>query len=129
MPQMDQVTFLSQFFWLTLIFLTLYIYTLKNILPQISKILKARRKKLQGNQDQLQDLKQEERSIIEGYDSTFANSLETSRNLLTKTVQTSLSWFETSLKNTNETIFLPTNQKFIKTIAQMNLTTFLMFRK
>lgn len=126
---MDQVTFLSQFFWLTLIFLTLYIYTLKNILPQISKILKARRKKLQGNQDQLQDLKQEERSIIEGHDSTFANSLETSRNLLTKTVQTSLSWFETSLKNTNETIFLPTNQKFIKTIAQMNLTTFLMFRK
>ena len=45
MPQLDTVTFLSQIFWLVIIFGAFYLIVLTHILPSISRILKVRKKK------------------------------------------------------------------------------------
>jgi hypothetical protein len=42
MPQLDKVTFLSQFFWLCVVFLTLYLVLVKFFLPSIARIVKVR---------------------------------------------------------------------------------------
>ena len=44
MPQLDNVTFLSQIFWCFITFSLLYFIVLKNILPNIAKVLKIRKK-------------------------------------------------------------------------------------
>jgi len=42
MPQLDPVTFLSQFFWLCVVFSALYLILVKFCLPSIARILKVR---------------------------------------------------------------------------------------
>ena len=46
MPQLDTYMYLSQVFWLLVLFTTFYILILNNILPNISRILKLRRTRL-----------------------------------------------------------------------------------
>jgi hypothetical protein len=46
MPQLDNVTYLSQIFWCFITFSTLYFVLLKNILPNIAKVLKIRNRLL-----------------------------------------------------------------------------------
>jgi hypothetical protein len=42
MPQLDKVTFLSQFFWLCIVFVSLYLILVKNFLPKLARIVKVR---------------------------------------------------------------------------------------
>ena len=49
MPQLDTVTFLSQLFWLVIIFGAFYLIVLTEILPSFSRVLKSRLKKLKSN--------------------------------------------------------------------------------
>lgn len=44
MPQLDKVTFLSQFFWLCFFFISFYFGIVKFVLPKLSRILKYRKK-------------------------------------------------------------------------------------
>lgn len=44
MPQLSIETFVSQYFWLILIFLVFYYVVITQVLPNIAKILKARNK-------------------------------------------------------------------------------------
>ena len=45
MPQLDKVTFLSQFFWFTVFFFGFYLFQLKFFLPELLRILKYRKKR------------------------------------------------------------------------------------
>jgi hypothetical protein len=49
MPQLDKVTFMSQFVWLLITFTTLYILSTRLIIPTISKSLITRRIILSGS--------------------------------------------------------------------------------
>jgi hypothetical protein len=42
MPQLDKVTFLSQFFWLCVVFFSLYLVLVKLFLPSLARIVKVR---------------------------------------------------------------------------------------
>ena len=42
MPQLDKVTFLSQFFWFCIVFFTMYLLLVKVFLPALARIVKAR---------------------------------------------------------------------------------------
>ena len=56
MPQLDTVTFLSQLFWLVIIFGAFYLTVLTDILPSFSRVLKSRLKKLKSNKDAMYSL-------------------------------------------------------------------------
>ena len=60
MPQLDTVTYLSQLFWVLILFGGFYIIVLSDILPSLSTILKARKKKLDQNGDAIETLASEE---------------------------------------------------------------------
>lgn len=44
MPQLDQVTFLTQFFWVTIFFFAFYLISVQKFLPKIASSLKIRQK-------------------------------------------------------------------------------------
>ena len=50
MPQLDKVTFLSQFFWLCFFYIGFYFLVLKFFLPKMTRILKLRKNKLSYSQ-------------------------------------------------------------------------------
>jgi F0F1-type ATP synthase membrane subunit b/b' len=120
MPQLDKITFLSQVFWLLLIFLSFYLITLRFLLPTISQILKIRRKKLESDSKQLTNFKEEESLVTEHYESVLRNSFIECQKLLMEALDSSLRWLDTSLKKTNESTLLEMNREYIKTVGEIS---------
>jgi hypothetical protein len=54
MPQLDTLTFLSQYTWMTLLFLGFYYLLSKYYLPRLSRLLALRQARLQGPSTALQ---------------------------------------------------------------------------
>ena len=71
MPQLDKVTFLSQFFWFCVVFFSMYLILVKVFLPALARIVKVRHS-LGGSA--------EETSIASTNQATdiYSNSLEAS---------------------------------------------------
>jgi F-type H+-transporting ATPase subunit b len=102
MPQLDTVTFLSQIFWLVIIFGFFYLIVLTHILPAISRILKVRKKKLEHNKNAMYALGDEKGDTLTGYDKILSQGLEVSRNSLAKSSQLGDAWVSSSLKDINK---------------------------
>ena len=64
MPQLDKVTFLSQFFWLCFFYLGFYYIISKIYLPQISRIIALRKKKLGFSQQGSLQLQKENHKVL-----------------------------------------------------------------
>ena len=82
MPQLDTVTFLSQIFWLVIIFGAFYLTVLTDILPSFSRVLKSRLKKLKSNKDAMYSLGDEKGETSSLYDSSLSIGLDGSRDNL-----------------------------------------------
>ena len=66
MPQLDPKFWISQIFWLTLIFLTLYLIVSKIFLPKITLSIENRKSRIVDDLDQAQKLKENaEKKLIE----------------------------------------------------------------
>ena len=65
MPQLDFVTLFSQYLWMLILFTLFYSVMNKIILPQISKVLKIRKKILQFYVDSTRELYLESISALE----------------------------------------------------------------
>jgi hypothetical protein len=101
MPQFDTVTFLSQLFWLTIIFYTFYMVVIRNFLPGLTRILKVRRKKLNLGAKQGSVFQQETVTTNLNYDNIIGQKASNSRNLLADTVQKTASWTQVTAEQTN----------------------------
>jgi hypothetical protein len=122
MPQLDTVTYLSQLFWVLILFGGFYIIVLSDILPSLSTILKARKKKLDQNGDAIQTLASEETTTSSSYEAILMNSLEGSRTLLSKTLQSGLSWIGVASKEKNIQDLQAANQAIVSSLGKVEGT-------
>ncbi|PWL04375.1 hypothetical protein DJ468_02475, partial [Candidatus Liberibacter asiaticus] len=63
-PPFDTSTFLSQFFWLAIIFGIFYWVTHRFILPRLSSIMEVRRNLISSDQEKMDSAKREVESMI-----------------------------------------------------------------
>jgi F-type H+-transporting ATPase subunit b len=120
MPQLDTVTFLSQIFWLVIIFGFFYLIVLTHILPAISRILKVRKKKLEHNKNAMYALGDEKGDTLTGYDKILSQGLEVSRNSLAKSSQLGDAWVSSSLKDINkEGSMLNSNTSYLNAFGSL----------
>ena len=82
MPQLDTVTFLSQLFWLVIIFGAFYLIVLTDILPSFSRVLKSRLKKLKSNENAMYSLGDEKGETSSLYDGSLSTGIDGSRSNL-----------------------------------------------
>ena len=82
MPQLDTVTFLSQLFWLVIIFGAFYLTVLTDILPSFSRVLKSRLKKLKSNENAMYSLGDEKGETSSLYDGSLSTGIDGSRSNL-----------------------------------------------
>nr|AGH24284.1 ATP synthase F0 subunit 8 [Reclinomonas americana ATCC 50633] len=120
MPQLDKVTFFSQYFWLLIFFLTFYFFVLKIVLPTVVTIFKLRKKKLEAMVNDIETLKKEESSILANYDSVLIDSFASSKEIFNSAVVKSNKWIDDSARNINKTSLLDVNKKYLNAINDIN---------
>lgn len=120
MPQLDKVTFFSQYFWLLIFFLTFYFFVLKIVLPTVVTIFKLRKKKLEAMVNDIETLKKEESSILSNYDSVLIDSFASSKEIFNSAVVKSNKWIDESARNINKTSLLDVNKKYLNAINDIN---------
>ena len=68
LPQLDPTWYPSQIFWLTLIFVSLYVIFSRKILPALSKTLENRRTHIQGDLDMAEDNRKKAETVHKAYE-------------------------------------------------------------
>jgi len=125
MPQLDIMTFMPQFVWLTLIFLTFYQIILQIFLPKISTNLKLRQFQVKQSDSHILSLKNEESNLLTSYDALVKEGITESRRIFTNAIDLSGQWIHTTLTNTNTKDLKNTNIEYIQALAEMKAKIFL----
>lgn len=122
MPQLDKVTFLSQFFWLCLLYLGFYYIVLKYMLPKISRIITLRKKKMNLSQYGSLELQQENQQVRNNVDNTVSQSVSKSRTIFNDFFTKSLTWLNQSLNDVNKTQYKNVNNSYINYLGETSLS-------
>ena len=90
MPQLNPEFWISQIFWLTLTFGTLYIVLSKLILPKISANLELRKSQIQENIEAAEKQREDSVSKIKEYDEIILKSKLEAKNIFKETREKAL---------------------------------------
>ena len=91
MPQLNPEFWISQIFWLTLIFGSLYILLSKLILPKISNNLEARKSQIAENIESAEKQREESDQKLKDYEKIINQSKTEAKNLFSQARQKILS--------------------------------------
>jgi hypothetical protein len=127
MPQLEKLTFLSQFFWLCFFFLSFYIALLKFFLPQISQILKVRQKKIEGSQGSSSELKEQD-IVLQKNETLFLTGIKKYKEFITGGFQSTTSWVSESVNALNQQALATMHKAFVSTVGQLSVTQNLSLR-
>jgi len=117
MPQLDTYMYVSQVFWLLVIFTIFYILVLNNILPNISRVLKLRRKQISAGESSI--IGEEHKAIMATTSGVLETSLKDSTTFLSNVRNSSSAWLEASLKEANEKTLLELNKNYLKSVGEL----------
>lgn len=117
MPQLDTYMYFSQVFWLLVLFTVFYILVLNNILPNISRVLKLRRKRISSEGSSV--LSEEHNAVMETTSGVLETSLSDSTAFLSNVRTSSSTWLEASLQEANEKTLLDLNKTYLKNIGEL----------
>jgi hypothetical protein len=117
MPQLDTYMYFSQVFWLFVIFTVFYILVLNNILPNIARALKLRRKQINAGDGSV--IGDEHKAVMTTTSGVLETSLKDSTTFLTNVRNSSSAWLEASLQEANEKTLLELNKSYLKSIGEL----------
>jgi hypothetical protein len=126
MPQLDLMTFFTQFFWFTFMFIFFYIFLSCKILPNISLNLKFRKKVLNSFAKDINSKKDSIASLLFVYDNILLKVLYFSRNFVVKMTLFGNSWSNNVIDKLNSNYFSNTNLKYFKLIGEKDFTLFIL---
>lgn len=122
MPQLDKVSFLSQFFWLCVFFFTFYIASLKYFIPEMSRILKYRKLRLNESHQGVTSIHQEKVQLTDSADAVIENALKSGKSSFKDMLQTTETWLSNFVDQTNRTKFLHTNSSYLSSVGKTSLS-------
>jgi len=123
MPQLDQVTYFSQFFWLCFFYFVFYVFVVKLYLPKISRILKLRSKKMSKNSNVSYVGESNEINSLSDYESTLVTSIKSSRDFLMQNLESTLKNIEQINQKVNQNVLGKPNKEYLQSVANLNITS------
>ena len=84
MPQLETATYISQFFWLVVCFISLWGMMSLFIVPKIENILEQRRLKIDDYVQKAEELNKEALQSLEKYEKAIAKARESADEMLSK---------------------------------------------
>ena len=121
MPQLDLMTFFTQFFWFSLGFSFFYILLLHFVMPVIALNLKFRKRRLDILANDINKKKEGALSLLTTYDNILSKTLNFSRLYVIKTINYGNSWVQKTSFEINSVHFLQSNIFYIKSIGVKSL--------
>ena len=125
MPQFDKITFFNQIFWLILIFSSFYFILLKNYLPKIGSVLKARSKKLLKSNTLAGEFKAEELCVLSDSSRIFVGTATLCRTSLLNGVGKSNDWLNSSNSSLSVSDLKGTQEEYFKSFGKISAKKFL----
>lgn len=123
MPQLDTLTFFSQFFWLCVFFFGFYISLVKYFLPRMSKILKVRSLRMNvSSAGSHSEIQKENQSIKNTRDDFLSQAFKDSRQFFQQTLSNTNEWVSKVLAEQNKVKFQQMNATFLKSIAELSVS-------
>ena len=123
MPQLDKLTFLSQFFWLCIAYLGFYLILVKHFLPRIHRILKIRSLKMNSaTGSALLEMKQENDGGHQLRDSFVTDALKESRHFFNETYQNTQVWLSKVLDDINKNQLQEMNSAYLHSISDLSVS-------
>lgn len=122
MPQLDQVTFFSQFFWLSIIFIGFYMIILKNYLPALTRILKFRKKKISHSQDGVFKVNTERNNIGNTVDGLVERAGNGSQNLFQTNLRVIHFWLHNIFLECNKTEWREIHPSYLSYLGEKSLS-------
>jgi hypothetical protein len=123
MPQLDTSMYLSQVFWLLVIFTLFYFSVLNNILPNLSRGLKLRLKQNSFGEDLV--FNEIHKSVAFKTSEILESALKVSIISLTNVNNLSFSWLESSLEKAEIKTFLELNKDYLKKASGLGVQSVL----
>ena len=120
MPQLDLMHFFTQFFWFSIGFTFLYAYLLHNVVPTIAKNLKFRQKKLELLASDINKGKDGVSDLLGIYDNLIFRSFQLWKSNISSLTEHGNNWFNTNIKNLNNSNFNAANTEYLKTVGEQN---------
>jgi len=120
MPQLDLMHFFTQFFWFSIGFTFLYAYLLHNVVPTIAKNLKFRQKKLELLASDINKGKDGVSDLLGIYDNLIFRSFQLWKSNISSLTEHGNNWFNTNIKNLNNSNFNAANKEYLKTVGEQN---------
>ena len=123
MPQLDQLTFFSQFFWLCVFYLGFYLVLVKYFLPKMSRILKVRQMKMNsGNsgQSDFLKMKEENEEIKLRRDKALSEAFKESKDFLNESYQKTSSWVQKVLQDVNKKKLQKMNKTYVDSVQHLS---------
>ena len=121
MPQLDKLTFFSQFFWLSFFFLGFYIVLVKYYLPKMSRILKVRHMKVSSSQEGFSSVALENKMVRESGDHLVVSGLKHSRQFSNESFQNTHQWVQNIVLSTNKGQFQNINKMYLQTVGDFQM--------
>ena len=121
MPQLDFVTLFSQYLWMLILFTLFYSVINKIILPQISKVLKIRKKILQFYVDSTRELYLESISALEFNIKMIDTSLGEALDAIHSTISHSNSKVEQEIEKSEQNALKGANTKYLEAIGTIQM--------
>jgi hypothetical protein len=119
MPQLDSVTFFSQFFWLCVFFIGFYLTLTKYYLPRLSRLLKVRKQRMGTSTGSVSLIQKETVAVKEAATDLLVKACQTTQQGLTNGFTASANWSEQSLISTNSNEFRSMNQVYMDSLSHM----------
>ena len=121
MPQLDIVTYSGQVFWLLVVFFVFYTIVIKQVLPMLARILKARQKKLEVSRSNVDGFGAENAETAQSFDNMFISSLQESSSSTREHFNQTTEWVSSNDHEVQMNKLRESNSIFLKSIGKNSL--------
>nr|QES94803.1 ATP synthase F0 subunit 8 [Trebouxia lynnae] len=122
MPQLDKITFFSQFFWLSFFYLGFYFLILKYFLPKMSRTLKFRKRRMNNSQQNVTSMGEESDKVGTSYQALLSTGLTTCKSVFNQNFKEAEDWVNSTVSQANQTRLGKTNLSYISSLGACSVS-------
>jgi F0F1-type ATP synthase membrane subunit b/b' len=122
MPQLDALTFLSQFTWLLIFFMVLYFRVVLVYLPPLAGVLKLRKKTKEQDLSDIQFVGEYQRNEAVGYEDALKDCMSQAHGCFQDSLEASSVEVTKAFTKVNQTTLQRANALYLSTLLNLGLT-------
>ena len=118
MPQLDHVTYLSQYFWLIVFYFSLYYSATKYFLPKLSRIISLRQARMGSDHNISTELTQETQHVHDSVSGVVAQAQQETRHASTTAQSNGAEWAYSTHRSIMKSYYNNADAYYMRNMAQ-----------